>query len=73
MEMLHVVGLCTILSYTQNAQSLFLLQKMYFFSPLADTLLQCEFKYLPLAPVVSILSGNRMGEVPFVTRLEQSA
>lgn len=41
--------------------------------PLADILLQCEFKHLPLARVVSILSGNHMGEVLFVMRLEQFA
>lgn len=69
-----MVKLCTILCYSQDAQSLFLLQKIYFPPPLGETLLlQCELKYLPLAPVVSILSGNRMGEVPFVMRLEQSA
>lgn len=69
---MHIVRLCTILSYIQGAQSLFLLQKR-FFSPLADTLLLYELKCLPLAPVVSILSCNRKGEAPFVRRPEQSA
>lgn len=69
--MIHTGRLCTILSNIQGAHSLFLLQ--IFFSSLADKLLLYQFKYLPPAPVVSILSGNHMGEAPFVMRPEQSA
>lgn len=68
---MYTVRLCTILSNIQGDQSLFLLQNS--FSPLADTLLLYQFKYLPLALVVSILSGNHMGEVPFWMRPEQPA